>query len=297
MENNNNDRLENNSLYQEFNEKDTSKTVLKTVLSIRKSTNNSSCHIVLRNRIMKYYFFGQGTKLGIEFIENINKNESDTYKYYYYYSGENFYSKNIVIESIDSSKVGISIKIYKDSIQLSILDFDNAKQLYKRNDKLINDKNVKFLYNFKEFLYYASTDSFSVENSKNEIYRKCNIKLFFPENNEYSSFLGGVLLKTVEEYKLKKYNINQIVKDILILGNYFIFLLEKIKAIEIFLSIKYQKMLVGIPKEEVNYTSILLEEYIDKYKTEREPDGFIFEFNNYYENIEINMPTTMTIGI
>ena len=40
-------------------------------------------------------------------------------------------------------------------------------------------------------------------------------------------------------------------------------------------------MLVGIPKEEVNYTSILLEEYIDKYKTQREPDGLISEFNNY----------------
>lgn len=65
MENNNNNRLENNSLYQEFIEKNISKTVLKTVLSTLKSTNISSRHIVLRNRIIKYYFFGQGTKLGI----------------------------------------------------------------------------------------------------------------------------------------------------------------------------------------------------------------------------------------
>lgn len=294
MENNNNDRLESNSLYQEFNEKDISKTVLKTVLSTLKSTNNNSRHIVLRNRIMKYYFFGQGTKLGIEFIENINKNESDTYKYYYF-SGENFYSKNIVIESIDKSKVYISIKIYKDSIQLFILGLDNSNQLYESNNKFINDKNVKILYNYKEFLYYASMGSFSVENSKNEIYRKCTIKLYFPESNEYSSFLGGVLLKTIEEYKLKKYIISQIEKDILIKGNYFVFLLEKIKAIEIILSIKYQKMLIGITKEEVNNTSILLEEYIDRYKTEREPDSLISEFNNFYENIEINMPTSMTI--
>ena len=128
MENNNNDRLENNSLYQEFNETDISKTVLKSVLSTLKSTNKSTRHIVLRNRIMKYYLFGQGTELGIEFIENINKNESDTYKYYYH-SGENFYSKNIVIEPIGNSKVYISIKIYKDSIQLSILDLDNSRQL------------------------------------------------------------------------------------------------------------------------------------------------------------------------
>ena len=294
MENNNNDRLENDLSYQEFNGKNITKTVLNTVLSTLGSTCCDSRQIVLRNRIMKYYIFGQGTKLGIEIIENINNNERDTYKYYYF-SGENFYSKNLVIEPIDKSKVYISIKIYKDSIQLSILGLDNSNQLYESNNKFINDKNVKILYNYKEFLYYASMDSFSVDNSKNEIYRKCTINLFFPESNEYSSFLGGVLLKTIEEFNLKKYNISQIEKDILIKGNYFVFLLEKIKTIEIILSIKYQKMLVGIPKkEEVNYTSILLEEYIDRYKTEREPDSLISEFNNYYENIEIDMPITMT---
>ena len=286
---NNNDRLENDPVYQEFNEKDIKITVDNDQLSTEKSSSKKNKgQIVLRAREIKYYFFVQGEKFG---IGNINKNENDTTNKYYYLNGENFYLKNIVIESIDNSKVYISTKVHENSIELSFLGLDAPKQLNETDDKFINGKKIKFIYEFKGILFYASMDSFPAENPNNEICRKIDIKAYFPENCEYKPFFISEFLKAIDEYKLKRYNFSQIKKDILFNFNYFVFLHEKIKAIEILLSIKYQKMLVGIRIEEVNYTSILLEEYIDRYKTEREPNGLIYEFNNYYDNIETNMPT------
>ena len=51
---------------------------------------------------------------------------------------------------------------------------------------LLMTRMLSFYIIFKEFLYYVSTDSFSVENSTNEIYRKYTIKQYFLESNEYS---------------------------------------------------------------------------------------------------------------
>jgi hypothetical protein len=274
MENNNYGSLENDSTYQEFSEKDVYKTVLKSLKSTVKSSNKimkiqfNKSYIALRRRKNKYYFFGQGEKLGIEFIEKFNNNENDIYQNYFF-NEENLISKIIILESIENYKIYIHIKIYNDYIQLSMEHFE----LNEKNNNFINDENVKFIYTFKKILYSLSMSYSPVKNSKNKIYKKVDIKIYFPEKNEYCSVFGSELLKIIDEYKFKRYNINQIVRDILIKGYYFILLLEKIK--------KY-----GMPKEEVNYASILLEEYIDKYITERESNGLISEINNYYDNKE-----------
>lgn len=302
-----NDRLENNSIYQNFDEKEVAKTVLKSEKTTMKDSNVksnneslslpnpgifSSSYFFFLKRITRNYSFCQEEKL----IQSGNEKENDTYQNYYY-NGDNIYWINIEIEADDHSKVYICVKVYSNSLQLSILGLDNSLQLYESNNKFIN---AKSLYSFKEILFYVSITSSSGKYSYNEIYRKIDINIYFPESDEYSSFFKSFLLKIIDEHKSKRYNINQIEKDFLIKGYSFILSLEKIKAIEILLSRKYQKMLGEVPEEEViyelnikvyyevNYTSILLDDY-EKYNDEKETSRLISEFANFCENNEVNV--------
>lgn len=197
---------------------------------------------------------------GIVIIYSINKIKDEFYQYKFC-KITNFihFPYDHFIKSINNKYIYIDLKLYNKSELLFIDKTGSSDQLSENNYESINGEDVTYLYINKQFVYSLNFN-YSQTNNSNSI--KVNIKLIYSKNINYSSTFENAFSKIIKKYNI----INQMVKDILNKGYYFIFFQEKKELYKVTSLIKKReiKIKIFIPLEQN-----LIDEFIDRKNAER----------------------------
>ena len=201
-------------------------------------------------------------------------------------------NKNNIIKFIKSfydSNISIYFKNEKESIEFSIAgktDFTTNEFLKKKN--VLNKKNNLIInYCFKKFLFLLLINSckITINNGYKIILNNIKIKINFPKNERYGNYLNTYIGKYLNKFIEKKYNFNQIIKDILIKVYKFIYTNEIRKIDNLILSWSIIKKELNKWKEETRVIYYVEDNIMDDYIYNLEKEKIEqSEFYSEYEN-------------